>query len=727
MLSNKLDAIQAMAIHARKRQKAGGHALKSNTFISDMLATSYPSGSSSPRMRPQLPSMVHTPPKKRSSALTIERSVVKSAKVSEKQDAKTDKTTPPKSKKNILIACMGKPTFTTTMALIDAAIDFWNAIKKRAKKAYGLFEKSTVFDVRLSNISDELVQEIMHVDSAVDYSHPQGHPEAREIFAEAISNQHQANEIKSLAPLVEPKDVVFNVGGSSGLSLVFNALHSLFPGDSILTTKPYYSLYKHAKNPLRYIDVMHGKTGYRLTPQHIRNALKQAKQQNVRVCALLICDPNNPTGTVIQPDEWKEIGQILKENPGLYLVHDAAYAFMLHSGDWYQSLLAVAPEMKDRLIMLYSGTKSFSASGERYAATLIFNQKIRQRCVGEISKVFGGTPLSSQFIFSRAMMRLTSIDMQRSCNYYKKQVDNVLSHIKNLRIGMPSLSYQPKGAFYVLCQLKELYGQPLAADVANHFGLPKDAKACTDEQLAYNLIHQDGLAIAPLSYFGANPEDCFFRITCSIGNGLHELMRRLAKRLRVVRKARQRHLLGNLMARMKTDEFFNKVYTLIVSTPHKDFRVKNDEAIAAAKLLYDQNAKLAELLNEGKSPAIRGRGDKHDAAGVCSALSVPSSSEAVLDCASTTASESASSSPTSTIPDSNDQVPSFALGENEHVSPDKQRPSTMLKDFNAFLSHRDDRSEYFHPDQCSLDKLHIILGEFSNHFIQERLKLSSTA
>lgn len=119
---------------------------------------------------------------------------------------------------------------------------------------------------------------------------------------------------------------------------------------------------RHVLHP---IDVM--SEGYRLTARALEKSINLAfhlaEKDGIYPKAVLICNPSNPLGTTIQPEELEDIADVLRKYPDLHIIFDEAYAEMSFVD--MPSFLQVAPDLKRRTIILRSATKALSAADER--------------------------------------------------------------------------------------------------------------------------------------------------------------------------------------------------------------------------------------------------------------------------------------------------------------------------------------------------------------------------
>ncbi len=185
-----------------------------------------------------------------------------------------------------------------------------------------------------------------------------------------------------------------------------------------------------------------------------------------------------------------------------------------------------------------SATKALSAAGERMAAIVAFDETIMSDLIQENIDAYHHAPRSSQYAFAEAIENLDENDLENLRNYYKPQVEYAAARLQELGAAMPDSHYKIEGAFYILADLSDLFGQEISAEAARALG--KTGKIATDEELIYSLLFDNGVSIAPFSYFGMSNRLGYVRITCSGGEvELSELMDRLETRLVDARKIKQ--------------------------------------------------------------------------------------------------------------------------------------------------------------------------------------------
>ncbi len=427
------------------------------------------------------------------------------------------------AQKKMLFAGFGKPTYPIHPQTIKSNLEYWKTMEEKSKAWY---------------LEPESIDEGM----AVDYGNPQGDYSSRELMAQSLSKWYQAEIIAS--------QVLFTVGGIGALHLIFETFNTLYqnlPFYRVITPFPYYSAYaNNSFHRLHPIDVM-SEPGYRLTAHSleisIAEAYRLAEIDGGYPKAVLICNPSNPLGTVIDSKELIKIAEVLRHYPALHLIFDEAYAEMCYVD--MPSLIQLAPDLKKRIVILRSATKALSAAGERMAVLLAFNSELMNELLNKNIQHCVHPPRSSQIAYAQTMAQFGEGEQIKLASFYKKKLYYVLERLREMGAEMPDRRYETEATFYALGDFSDLLGLELPGD--SSLAIEKWGLVSTGEDIAYYLLFQDAIMLAPLSYFGLSIHCGFLRITCSARDcELEELMDRLEYRLFEARRIKKAVLLKNL-------------------------------------------------------------------------------------------------------------------------------------------------------------------------------------
>lgn len=401
----------------------------------------------------------------------------------------------------VIVAGIGKPTYPLNLDYVEAEKQYWDNLFNKVKLAKSFIDENDMTEEERSNcIADQ--------DAVIDYGDPQGDLECRKSMGEYLT------KFFNQKVTVTAENILFTVGGSSALYNLFKVLNNRKPDAKIITPVPYYPLYKGPDNinQLYTIDVMEC-PGYKLTAPLLETSLKKAKQTSSS--ALLLCNPNNPLGTVFDENDWQEFAKILRKFSDISIILDEVYSEMSFHDKPFISLLEIAPDLKDRTILLRSATKALSAPGERIACIAAFNKDLIHDLVVENIKTTSHAPRSGQYAFSKAMHTINLNEVEKIKNFYEPQVRYVEQRLNAMGAAMPDTSYKVQGGFYVLANLSKLRGMTIPKSASRAINCEDKAK--TDYDIAFALLFSKHIMLAPLSQCGISSDKCYFRITCSAG------------------------------------------------------------------------------------------------------------------------------------------------------------------------------------------------------------------
>ncbi len=240
---------------------------------------------------------------------------------------------------------------------------------------------------------------------------------------------------------LKEENVQITTGGSEALIFAMMAVTS--PGDEIVVFEPFYTNYNGfavmagiTLNPI----VTYGDRGYHLPPaEEIENHI------NSRTRAILVCSPNNPTGTVYSKKEMEMLAELCRKH-SLFLLSDEPYREFIYEGEFFSALHL--KEMEEQVIVLDSASKRFSLCGARVG--FLVSKSLE---VVDAALRMGQARLSSPTIEQEAVCAAFDLPpdyFKEMAVEYKKRRDLLFS-----RLGaMPGVYCEkPEGAFYLMARL----------------------------------------------------------------------------------------------------------------------------------------------------------------------------------------------------------------------------------------------------------------------------------
>ena len=185
------------------------------------------------------------------------------------------------------------------------------------------------------------------------YTPSAGLPALRKAIAKQISEDLHLN--------YEMADITV---GSGAKFVLFAALQALCgPGDEVIIPAPYWASYTtmvELAEAYPRIAVCDRKSDFKLTPEILRTVI------GARSKVLLLNSPSNPTGKIYSRDELEAIAKVLREFPKVVVISDDIYNRLVFTGEKLAPhLLQVAPDLRDRTVVLNGASKSYAMTGWR--------------------------------------------------------------------------------------------------------------------------------------------------------------------------------------------------------------------------------------------------------------------------------------------------------------------------------------------------------------------------
>jgi aspartate aminotransferase len=198
-------------------------------------------------------------------------------------------------------------------------------------------------------------------DKVLEYGPSDGLPELRDAMAAYFARYEIA---------LDPHDILIANGGSEAILFAFNVVAD--EGDEIIIPEPFYTNY-NGYAEMANLKVVPVRTcaedGFHLPPDEVLDGAVTPRTR-----AILICSPNNPTGTVLS---WEELERLaaFAERHDLFLIADEVYKEFTYDGRRHRSVLEL-PGIGERVIVVDSISKRFSACGARVGAVISRNREV---------------------------------------------------------------------------------------------------------------------------------------------------------------------------------------------------------------------------------------------------------------------------------------------------------------------------------------------------------------
>jgi aspartate aminotransferase len=235
--------------------------------------------------------------------------------------------------------------------------------------------------------------------------------------------------------------IIVTTGGSE--AIVFAFLLICEPGEKIIVFEPFYTNYNGfatmAGVELVPIETK-AESGFHLPP---REEIEAAIDDDVR--GIMVCNPNNPTGTLFSYQEMEMLADIARDN-GLYILSDEVYREFIYEGA-HTSVFDI-PDVDEFAIMLDSISKRYSACGARIGCLVTRNRKLYQAGLK-----FGQArlcPPTLEQVGAEAALKLGPAYFEKVMGEYKRRRDIVYEGLMAIE---GTVCVKPSGAFYAMAKL----------------------------------------------------------------------------------------------------------------------------------------------------------------------------------------------------------------------------------------------------------------------------------
>jgi len=182
------------------------------------------------------------------------------------------------------------------------------------------------------------------------YSLPSGLPELRELIEISLASENMFYDWE--------KEIIATAGSIEGITAAILAITS--PGDEVILLDPTYASYRELVllagcKPV-FVSLEESKN-WGLSVEKLERAITPKTR------AILFCNPNNPTGTILNKQQLLAIGGLAKQYK-FFILTDEVYKDFLYSDESLFSL-AKEPDLRQRVIRFFSFSKSYAMTGWR--------------------------------------------------------------------------------------------------------------------------------------------------------------------------------------------------------------------------------------------------------------------------------------------------------------------------------------------------------------------------
>ena len=245
-----------------------------------------------------------------------------------------------------------------------------------------------------------------------------------------------------------PSQVIVTSGAKHCVYIALRAL--VDPGDEVILPAPFWVSYLELVKMMGGVPVVvsaEESAGFKMTAEQLAAAVTP------RTKAVILNNPNNPTGMVYSREELSAIAKVCVEKD-LYVISDEVYYSLLFDGVEWASFASLGGGAKERTILVNGVSKSYAMTGWRIGYALA-DEKIAKVMANFLSHSTGSPSSISQAAAVAALSGPQDCveEMRRAFeerrNYIVERV-NAIDGVSCIR---------PEGAFYIMMNVKKLMGR----------------------------------------------------------------------------------------------------------------------------------------------------------------------------------------------------------------------------------------------------------------------------
>ncbi|HEY5405734.1 MAG TPA: pyridoxal phosphate-dependent aminotransferase [Ginsengibacter sp.] len=279
----------------------------------------------------------------------------------------------------------------------------------------------------------ETLDAVRHSDFKIlEYSHSAGN----ESYRRKLVEYYQSVNIN-----IDYRDIIITTGGSE--AILFGFMSCLDAGDEVIIPEPFYANYNGfavAADVVVKPITSSIETGFALPPIEEFEKVITSKTK-----AIVICNPNNPTGYLYSREEMEVLKTIIRKH-NLYLFSDEAYREFCYEGEHFSAMQLL--EVEENVVMMDTISKRYSACGARIGA-LVTRNKMVTETVLKFAQARLSPPSFGQIV-GEAAVSLPPNYFEETKAEYKLRRNLIVKRLNNIPgVFCP----QPGGAFYAMASL----------------------------------------------------------------------------------------------------------------------------------------------------------------------------------------------------------------------------------------------------------------------------------
>jgi len=276
---------------------------------------------------------------------------------------------------------------------------------------------------------------------------------------------------------VKQNDIIVTSGASEALFFTLGSI--MDPGDEIIIPEPFYANYNgfSVANGIKILPITSSIEDNFSLPK----ISEFKKLITPKTKAILICNPNNPTGYLYSKEEIKKLVEIVREYD-IFLIADEVYREFTYDGYKHYSIME-EESIDQNAIMIDSVSKRYSMCGARIGCVVSKNKELI-KTVLKFAQARLSPPTFAQ-IASLAALETPEKYFDDVIEEYKKRRDVLIKKLKEIPGIKVSL---PKGAFYCIVELPVDDANNFASWLLKNFSLNNETVMVAPAEGFYSSI-----------------------------------------------------------------------------------------------------------------------------------------------------------------------------------------------------------------------------------------------
>jgi len=309
---------------------------------------------------------------------------------------------------------------------------------------------------------------------------------------------------------ISPDQVTVSCGAKHSL---FNLALALYgPGDEVIIPAPYWVSYPEqvrivGANPI-IIDTSE-QDGFRLDAASLERAITP------RTKAIILCTPSNPTGSAYSKEHLESLLDVVRRHD-VWLVVDEIYGELVYDGFQHVSVPAIAPDLRDRTVVISGVSKTYAMTGWRIGWSITPTDLARMLDMVQSQSTTNAAAVAQAAASAALVGPQDEVWAMRAA--FERRRNLMIDGLRSI----PGVTCRlPEGAFYAFADVRGLYGLPYNGTTTQ-----------SDLDVAMWLLEEAHVASVGGTPFGA-PGYVRFSYACSeddIEAGIEAIQR--ARRLR---------------------------------------------------------------------------------------------------------------------------------------------------------------------------------------------------